>query len=102
MTGLGTGPTGLGNAPTGLGNTPQQEFYAYRVTGVSGCMNGRIEVGQHILENEYKGNGSYTWTIFDFKKGDVSGTFTGRYIGKVAGRDGKLDAASQHKLGAAE
>jgi hypothetical protein len=75
-----------------------ERFFAYVCTDTWGSMDGRIKLGEHILEREYKGNGSYTWTIYDFGKDEVTGTFTGLYVGQVTGSNGKLDDASKRKL----
>ena len=75
-------------------------FYAYRVTEVTGTQVGKTKPGQHMLEHQYMGNGSYTWVIHDFGKpgAPVSATITGVYVGKVEGRDGKLTEESKAKL----
>ena len=77
-------------------------FYAYLVTDVTGTQVGKTKPGEHLLEREYKGNGSYTWCIYDFGKADMplTATVTGRYVGKVSGEDGKLDAESRAALAA--
>lgn len=80
----------------------RQRFYAYRVTDVTGTQVGKTKVGQHMLEREYKGNGSYTWVVYDFgKRGiPVSATITGRYVGIVHGENGSLDEESKAMLAA--
>lgn len=80
-----------------------EKFYAYRVTDVTGNQVGKTEVGQHILEREYMGNGSYTWVVYDFSKEDwpVTATITGVYVGIVHGEDGSLTEESKEKLAAA-
>jgi hypothetical protein len=75
-------------------------FYAYRVTDVTGTQVGKTNPGEHLLEREYKGNGSYTWVIYDFgqRGAPISATITGVYVGKVEGSGGKLTEESKAKL----
>lgn len=77
-----------------------KKFYAYLVTEVTGNQVGKIEVGQHLLEPEYKGNGSYTWTVYNFgdESWPVVATVTGRYVGIVEGEDGTLTDDSKALL----
>lgn len=77
-----------------------EKFYAYLVTEVTGTQVGKTKVGQHMLESEYKGNGSYTWVIYNFGKKNtpVSATITGRYIGIVEGENGTLTEESKELL----
>ena len=74
-----------------------ERFYAYLVTDVWGTQVGKVEPGHYMLEREYKGNGSYTWTIYDFGKRNtpLSALITGRYVGIVHGENGQLDEASK-------
>jgi len=81
----------------------REPLYAYRVETAHGSMAGRIAVGEFLLEREYRGNGRYTWTIFDFSTGDVTGTVTGNYVSRVfRGDDKKLDADSIERLKVAQ
>jgi len=77
-----------------------ERFYAYLVTDVTGTQIGKTKVGQHVLERQYKGNGSYTWAIYDFGKPDAPlvATITGKYVGQVHGVDGQLDDESMELL----
>ncbi len=77
-----------------------ERFYAYLVTDVTGTQVGKTKPGQHMLEREYKGNGSYTWTIYDFGKPStpLTATITGRYVGIVHGENGQLSDESKSML----
>ncbi len=81
-------------------NAARERFYAYLVTEVTGTQVDKTKPGQHILEREYKGNGSYTWTIYDFgkKSTPLVATITGKYVGQVHGANGELDAESKGLL----
>jgi hypothetical protein len=56
--------------------------WRYLVTSVWGSMVGRLKVGDVIVETMWKGRGEATWTIED--KGELTGGWSGRYIGKRA------------------
>jgi hypothetical protein len=77
-----------------------ERMYAYLVTDVTGTQVGKTKPGEHLLEREYKGNGSYTWTIYDFgKRGmPLAATITGRYVGIVHGDGGRLTEESRELL----
>lgn len=61
-----------------------ETLYAYvNTTDGHGTMAGKITRGLVTLEREYKGNGEYTWQVFDVRRGEIVGWWTGRYIGKV-------------------
>ena len=79
-----------------------EKFYAYLITDVTGTQVGKTEPGQHMLERQYMGNGSYTWVIYNFgKEGTpVSATITGTYVGIVYGENGELTAESKELLAA--
>lgn len=57
--------------------------YGYVVNDIRGDMVGRIELGEFVIEREYKGNGSYTWQVFNFTTGRETGSFTGSYVGQA-------------------
>lgn len=57
-------------------------IWRYQVTSVWGSMIGRLKVGDVIVETVYKGNGEASWTIED--RGELTGGWTGRYIGRRA------------------
>lgn len=95
MTGLRKGKSS--HTPTARG---AEKFYAYLVTDVTGTQVGKTKPGEHMLERQYKGNGEYTWTIFDFGKTDTPcvATITGKYVGIVYGENGELTAESKALL----
>lgn len=81
-----------------------ERFYAYLVTDVTGTLRGKTVLGQHMLESEYKGNGSYTWTIYNFGKTETSlaATITASYVGIVHGENGELTEESKDLLRGAQ
>jgi hypothetical protein len=62
--------------------TPKpRRYYQYRVTGVGGSMEGKIEVGDLTLDR-FVGH-SYTYNIFDFKKGETVGWYSVKKEGEA-------------------
>jgi hypothetical protein len=54
--------------------------YIYRITRVTGCMRRKLKVGALIVARERDPTG-YTWHIMNMKKGKLSGTFSGDFLG---------------------
>ncbi len=56
--------------------------YAYIVTGVTGCFEEQVKVGQKIIDKQYFGL-NYTWKCVNNKTFEILGTITGKYDGKA-------------------
>ena len=56
--------------------------YAYRVTGSDGSMADRIQPGEVVFERMYLGQW-HDWHVYNRKSGEVTGGFTGCFIGRV-------------------
>lgn len=57
--------------------TAPEKFYAYWIKDVTGTQVGKTKVGEFLLEREFKGNGLYTWTIYNFAEGSCVGALSG-------------------------
>lgn len=81
-----------------MSTAKKRPTWAYRVTDVTGSMVGRIEVGAVVFDYRHMGR-SYTWTIFDLGRGDVTGSFSGDYIGRASyTQRGQLTAETRKRL----
>ena len=74
--------------------------YAYLVIEVTGTQEGKTKPGEYLLESEYKGNGEYTWCIYNFaaKGMPLEATITGVYKCIVELDGGQVTEESKAKL----
>lgn len=71
---------------------PSKRAYRYRITASSGCLAEQAKVGSHVIDWTYFGRG-HTWTVYDFRKDEVTGAMTGVYVDKgFKTADGKYES----------
>lgn len=63
----------------------EKHYYRYKVTHVTGCIEGRLEVGATLVDIWY--GKSHTWQIFDMNVAEVTGTHNGDLIRRVTEPD---------------
>ena len=59
--------------------------WRYEVTAVWGTMIGRLEVGREVIECGWKGRGEASWDIMDMRTHEITGGWSGRYLGHYEG-----------------
>lgn len=72
-----------------MSDPDRRRAYRYEVIETTGTGTAAMGDKPNVLDWKYLGK-EYTWTIFDFKLGEVVGTITGRYVDKGFCEAGKF------------
>lgn len=63
----------------------EKKYYRSEATHVFGCMEGHLEVGATLIDIWY--NKSHTWRVSSGNVGEVTGSYSGKFIGRVTEPD---------------
>ncbi len=59
----------------------RKRAYRYRIVASSGSLAEQAPVDSHVIDWQHMGD-EYTWTVYNFKTGDVTGSMTGVFLDK--------------------